>query len=323
MAVASSSGLLAQPGKVHGWFRGLSLATVVSAFALVVLGGVVRVTDSGLGCPDWPLCHGGILPPWQLEAVIEYTHRLVASAIVGPLVLATGVGVWFAYRWERWLLIPATVAVALLLAQAMLGGMTVLSELSPGTVAAHLALGEALLACLVLVAVVAHQGPLSLRPGGGGDGVADRFPMLALISAAAVYLLLLTGSYVTATGASAACSTDWPLCQGSIFPEARLPIIHMAHRVAAVLIGAFLMYTLHLGFRGRHRPAEVRLLSMAAAALFLAQVIVGAFTVWLRFPEALIALHLAMATAVWGATAAVAALSLARQNVPGGEPAHA
>ena len=323
MAVAESSALLSPPSRVHGWFRRLSLATVVSSFALVVLGGVVRVTDSGLGCPDWPLCHGGILPPWQLEAVIEYSHRLVASAIVGPLVLATGVLVWFAYRREPWLVAPATLAVVLLLGQAMLGGATVLGELSPGLVAAHLALGEALLACLILVLIVAYRGPLTLRTSGGGEGITDRFPMLALVSAVAVYVLILSGSYVTASGASAACSTDWPLCQGSVLPEARLPVIHMAHRFAAVLIGGFLMYTLHLGCRGRHRTADVRYLSMAAAALFLAQVAVGAFTVWLRFPQALNALHLAMATAVWSATAALAVLVFAQQGVSGKEAVHA
>ncbi len=131
MAVAESSGLLARQSRALTWFRGLSLLTAFSAFALVVLGAVVRVTGSGLGCPDWPLCHGGLLPPLDAQAIIEYTHRLVASFLVGPLVLATGCVAWLAYRRERWLVVPATVALLLLLGQAMLGGATVLNEL-PG-----------------------------------------------------------------------------------------------------------------------------------------------------------------------------------------------
>lgn len=322
MAVAESSGLLSRPGKVHGWFRGLFLVTVVAVFALIVLGGVVRVTGSGLGCPDWPLCYGGILPPWQLEAIIEYTHRLVASAIVGPLVLATCGVVWLAYRRELWLVVPATVAVVLLLGQALLGGVTVLKELSPGAVAAHLALGEALLACMILVLVVGYRGPLNVRPGSRGGGSTDRFPVLVLISAVVVYLLLLTGSYVTVTGASWAC-TDWPLCRGSVFPGDRLPMIHMAHRFVAAITGVFLMYTLHLGFRGRQRPAQIRLLSMAVAALLLIQVVVGAAMVWLEFPKSFTALHLSMATTVWASVVALAVLSFASRAVPSGEIRHA
>jgi heme A synthase len=306
-----------------GFLRNLTLAAVLSTFALVILGGVVRVTYSGLGCPDWPLCHGQLFPPWQLNAMIEFSHRLVASAVVGPLVLATAVSVWFGHRQERCLLYSTSLAVVLLILQGLLGGMTVLNELSPELVAAHLALGQALLACLVVVAIVANYGPLTLPSYTNVNGVIDRFPVMAMIAAIGVYLLLLTGSYVTATGASAACSSDWPLCQGGLLPVSRLPMIHMLHRVAAVLIGTLLMYFLHFGIRGNHRPGEIRLLSMVTAALFIVQVMVGAFTVWLKFPEALIAFHLAMATAVWGAMVAIAAMSLVRKPVSTGYLMHA
>jgi heme A synthase len=316
MAVVESAGFLAQPGKAHKWLKGISLLTVLSAFALIVLGGVVRVTGSGLGCPDWPLCHGNILPPLELTAIIEYTHRLVASAIVGPLILVTCGTVWLAYRREKWLVIPATLAVFLLMGQALLGGVTVLSELPGEIVAAHLALGEALLACLLLVLVVAYRGPLALRPNSAGNSRPDRFPILAFISAIGVYLLILTGSLVTATGATAACIT-WPLCQGQVFPEHLLPAIHMGHRFVAAIIGALLLYTLHLGFRDQRRPLEVRLLSIGVAGLFAAQVIVGAVTIWLRFPVPLMALHLAMASAVWGTVAALAVLSFTQPRFVG------
>jgi len=322
MAVAESSGLLPKPSRLRAWFHNLSLATVLAAFALVVLGGVVRVTESGLGCPDWPLCHGGVLPPWEPKAIIEYSHRLVASALVGPLVLATCGVAWVAYRREKWVVISASVALVLVLAQALLGGVAVLKELPGMIVAAHLALGEALLGSLILVLVVAHRGPLAWRLGNLGISGKQRFPLLVTISGIGVYVLIMTGSYVTVAGATGACA-DWPMCQGRLVPETQLQTIHMAHRFATALVGIILFYTLHLGFREGQNPREIRFLSMTAAALFLAQVIVGAATVWLRFPVELKALHLAMATLVWGNMVALVTLSFVRGSPPTPEAAYA
>ena len=322
MAVADTSGLLSRPGRALPWFRGLTLLTVLSTFALVVLGAVVRVTGSGLGCPDWPLCHGGVLPPLDSQAIIEYSHRVVASLLVGPLVLATFISAWLAFRHVRWLVVPASVALLLLLAQAMLGGVTVVNELPGGIVAAHLALGEVLLACLILVAVVANKGALQLAPRQRPDGMPDRFPFLILAAAVGIFLLLLSGSYVTITGATGAC-LDWPLCQGDVFPEHRLQAIHMGHRLVAVIIGVFVIYTLHLGIREKHRPSPIRFLAMAIAALLLAQMMIGAATVWLKFPVEIRALHLGIATLVWGMMAWLVTLGFTRQYLPNKEPAHA
>jgi len=311
MTLAASSGPLSQPGRLRAWFRGLSAATALSVFALIVLGGVVRVTGSGLGCPDWPLCYGGFLPPLELNAVIEYSHRLVASALVGPLVLATCVVAWSGYRRERWILVPASVALVMMLAQALLGGVAVLNELPGSVVAAHLALGEALLAC----------GPLRFSKDDlQGTRLAARaahFPMLVLISGFGLYVLLLTGSYVTVSGATAAC-LDWPLCRGNTLPTSTLPMIHMLHRVVGVVVGILLLYSLHLGFRDKRNSVVVRGFSLAVAASFLAQVVVGAVAVWLRFPVELRALHLALATLVWGTMVALASLVFIRPGIPAG-----
>jgi heme A synthase len=322
MAVAGTGGLLSRPSRALPWFRVLTLLTVLSTFALVVLGGVVRVTGSGLGCPDWPLCHGGVLPPLDSKAIIEYTHRVVASFLVGPLVLATFVGAWLAFRHLRWLVVPATAALLLLVVQALLGGATVVNELPGGTVAAHLALGEILLACLVLVWVVSNRGALQLSSGRRPDGRPDRFAFLMLAAAVGIFLLLLSGSYVTITGATGAC-LDWPLCQGDVFPEHRLQAIHMGHRLVAAIIGVFVIYVLHLGIREKHRPPPTRFLAMSIASLLLAQVIIGAVTVWLKFPVEIRALHLGVATVAWAMMAWLAALSFTRHYLPGKEPAHA
>ena len=306
--MAALSSPFASSGGYRYWFQALSLATVVSVFALVILGGVVRVTDSGLGCPDWPLCDGGLLPPLESKAIIEFSHRIVASILVGPLIIATCLAAWIVYRRDRWMVVPATAALVLLIVQALLGGSAVVNELPGATVMAHLAIGEALLACLVIIAVVAFQGPLHSTPPEWAVGKVRRFPVLATVSGVAVFALLMTGSYVTISGSTGAC-LDWPACNGDLFPVHRLQAIHMAHRYVAGIVGLFVLYSLHLGFRGRTQPPVIRVLSMAAVALFLAQVMAGAGAVWTDFTEELRALHLALATAVWTAVACLVVLS--------------
>ncbi len=309
MAVGQSPVFTTQPARIHGWLKGLSLVTVLAVFALVVLGGVVRVTGSGLGCPDWPLCYGKLLPPLEFTAIIEYSHRFVASAIVSPLILVTCGIVWVWYRRQRWLTVPAVLGLVLLVVQALLGGITVLQELPGEIVAVHLAVAEALLACLILLTVVAFRGPLALGRSSTNNGAPDRFPKFAIVSALAVYILILSGSWVTAGGATAAC-LGWPLCQGSLFPQGLPAIIHMGHRLVAAIVGLLVLYSVHLGFRGKGRSPTVRLLSLSVAALFVIQIVVGAITIFAGFPIQLTALHLAMGTAVWAAISATAFVSL-------------
>src|SRR5947207_6393321 len=111
-------------------FRALTVATAIVTYALVVLGGVVRVSGSGLGCPDWPLCHGRLLPPLDVHAIIEYSHRTTAS-LTSALVVLTAVIAWLAWRRRRDILLPATLAFLLLIVQVALGAITVRLELPP------------------------------------------------------------------------------------------------------------------------------------------------------------------------------------------------
>lgn len=305
MALANAQerqGLRAYSSRALPWFQGLTVVTAICTFALVILGGVVRVTDSGLGCPDWPLCYGGLLPPLETKAIIEFSHRIIASVLVGPLILVTVGMAWVAYRRVKWVVIPATIALILLVVQALLGGSTVVNQLPGAVVSAHLAVGEVLLACLILLAVVAFRGPLLLGLSHTIGGRRDRFPLLILAAAVGVYALLMSGSIVTTSGATYAC-VDWPLCQGEFFPDERLPGIHMGHRLLVAILGLFVMYTLMKGSRKGVRPKYVRVLSIAIGALFIAQVMIGAATVWLTFPPEYRALHLAVGTVVWGGIA--------------------
>ena len=284
------------------WLQGLATATVISVFVLVIIGGVVRVTGSGLGCPDWPLCYGKVLPPLEYTAIIEYTHRFVASVIVGPLILVTAGVALARYRSDQWVWIPAAVSVPLLIVQGLLGGVTVLTHLPGGIVALHLATAEALLATCVFVMVASYRTPILTTSARSGDG----YHRWAIAGALSVYAVIVSGALVTAMGATGACVT-WPLCQGQAFPMNHLTAVHMFHRYVVLVLGLLLLYAAWRCWGGTtERGTTLRWLAALTVATFVVQIIVGAATIWLDFQAHWRALHLTAATAVWTAAAGLA-----------------
>ena len=126
-------------------FRVLAGVSAAGVYLQIVLGSVVRITGSGLGCPDWPLCHGSLIPAFDYHTLVEYAHRLVGTA-TGVLILATasvGVALYVRRSVPRGLMLAALGLLGLYVMQGVLGGITVLMKNSPFTVAMHL--GNALL----------------------------------------------------------------------------------------------------------------------------------------------------------------------------------
>ncbi len=146
-------------------FRRLVTLTIAATFALILIGGIVRVSDSGLGCGaagsgthGWPLCEGGILPADSAESVIEFSHRIAATVVTVLIALLA----WRAYRRlrsHRLLVRGALGAIGLVLAQAALGGLTVEHGLEDELVAAHLGLAMLLLGLLYVLRRGAEQTP--------------------------------------------------------------------------------------------------------------------------------------------------------------------
>ncbi|MBI4233889.1 MAG: protoheme IX farnesyltransferase [Chloroflexi bacterium] len=283
------------------WFRALLLAAAGSAFALITLGGVVRVTGSGLGCPDWPLCHGRVIPPLQLHTLIEYSHRLSASLVSILVTVAAGAAFW-RYRRFPWTAVPVFAALAFLGIEVVLGGITVLKELPPTVVAAHLGVAEAIFGML-LVGLVTSWGRGSTLAGGGHP-----FAHWALAAALGTYAVILSGSYVVGNGATWACS-GWPLCQAGIFPSGTLPWVHMAHRILAGTVGLVVVGVGVAGWRLRTSPPAVRRAGLFLVAAMLAELLAGAANPWFHFVPAVRALHLSLATATWGGSVVLAALA--------------
>ena len=132
--------MLARSGSRPGGYALLAVAAAVSTLALIAVGGVVRTTESGLGCPDWPLCHGGLLPPLERAAIIEYAHRTAAS-VVGLLILWVAAWTLWRRRADRALAVLALASLPLLAVQAWLGKEAVERELPALIVTLHLATG--------------------------------------------------------------------------------------------------------------------------------------------------------------------------------------
>ena len=315
-------------------FRVLTVATAAVTYALVVLGGVVRVSGSGLGCPDWPLCHGHLLPPLQLHVLIEYSHRTVAS-LASALIVATAAYAWVRLRGRRDLLTPATVAVGLLGVQVALGGITVLLELPPEIVLAHLATAMALLGAVSVTATRAALPPPP-RPSPGGE---ERLPLpdrdydrIALrwvrAAAAGTFVLILTGSLVVGSGASSACA-GWPLCGGGLdLAFDRLPLIQLLHRGVALLVGALVVASLLVVLARHARNRALRATAALTITALAVQVAVGAAVVRLHLPAALRGLHLALAAGVWAGTVVLTVLVrrpplTSAVATPSGEPRRA
>ena len=297
-------GITGQPGRTKRritWLQGLSTVTAISVFVLVIIGGVVRVTESGLGCPDWPLCYGKVLPPLEYTAIIEYTHRFVASVIVGPLVLATAIVALLRYRHDRWVWVPGAISVPLLIVQGLLGGITVLTHLPGEIVALHLGTAEALLAVCLFLTVASYRTPIARVSEVKGDG-SHRWAIAATIG---VYVVIISGAVVTAMGATGACVT-WPLCQGSAFPMHHLTAIHMFHRYVVLVLGILLLYAVWRCGANKGGDNTLRWLAGLTLLSFIAQVLIGALTIWLDFQAHWRALHLTAATAVWAAAVGMA-----------------
>lgn len=307
-------------------FRSVAVASVLAGIAQVALGGVVRVTGSGLGCPDWPLCHGQIIPPFDTATLIEYSHRLSASMLM-VLVLATTWLAWTYYRSDLRIVASALLGLGLVLVAAVLGGVTVLTELVWWVVLLHLGIAECAVACMVIVAFLGWRPSTEGERQAGKNPSARRLNALVIASLAAAFVLVLSGSYMVGYGAGSSCGT-WPLCRGSLLPGGTAYAIHMGHRFLTVLAGGLILVTAAAAWTRRALQPDLGWTSVTLCLLFGAQVLAGAFVVWTGFTAELKAAHLTLATLVWASLVLLSAAVYAPQRIdapalsstPGGAP---
>lgn len=282
-------------------YRRLVLATLLLAFCVIVVGAYVRLSDAGLGCPDWPLCYGRAVPGDDLGASAlqrawkEMAHRYLAGGL-GLLILAVFFAAW---KGRQGALLAAALVLAVLF-QATLGMWTVTLLLRPAIVAAHLLGGMATLALLLWLffSLGSHRSAPEAR--------ALRLPALSALLAVAAQIAL--GGWVSANYAALACP-DLPLCLGALVPPVdfhnafhvfrelgqanggeRLPAealtaIHWTHRMFALVV------VVVVGWAAFKALSAMRTLAIAIAALLALQFSLGVANVAFSLPLALAAAH--------------------------------
>ena len=250
----------------------LAWSAAVCTYLLIVLGAVVRITGSGMGCGDhWPLCNGRLFPPLDdIGTVIEWSHRLLAS-IVSILVAALAFVAWRTRVARK----SSYTALGLIVPQVLLGAITVKTGLTPAIVVLHLATAMLLLAALLMA-----TRPASALPWRG-------LPLVGL-----AYVTVIFGALTANLGAAAACG-GFPLCNGEIWISAGpLALIQWIHRLLAYSLA---IVATVWAVRARGATPKVFL------GLVVLQIAVGAATVLLGLPSGLQALHVAVGSAVWAA----------------------
>ena len=295
-AVADRLG--SSPRRLSRWLPPLAISTAVAAYVLIVFGSQVRVSDSGMGCPDWPLCSGSVGPIYEFHALMEQTHRYIA-AIVTILAFLTALLAFRARAQRATTVRPAVFTAGVIVVQIALGAVTVFAGNDAPTVAAHLIAGVAMLGGATVTAVCALVPARVTRPTG------PRLGRVAWVAISAAGVLFVSGSLVVNAGAEKDCAS-FPLCPSGQPGDLVWP--HLLHRSIAVLAGiALFTFSVHAWRRWSAAPGA-RALAATLGALVAATATLGIVSALLKAPPAWQDLHLAGAAAVLATSIALATL---------------
>jgi protoheme IX farnesyltransferase len=293
----------------------LAVVSTVSTYLLIILGGITRVSGSGLGCEDdWPLCQGKPYPPLDAIAIVEYLHRTVA-AYIGFLVLAVAIATWISPATRKRTKYMAASAFGLVIVQALLGAVTVWKELPSSIVTAHLGTAMIFFASTLLTAywIALDRGEPAWLVAAGRDPdlVEDRrFSLIAAAGALVTFVLILSGGATSTSGAALAC-WEWPTCGGGqIVPDrtSKYTWINLSHRTIALVGTATVAIVLASALR-RPVTRAARRLAKGAAAIIGLQILLGAAYVVSDGSPWLSAAHLATAALLWAVMLGVAVVA--------------
>jgi cytochrome c oxidase assembly protein subunit 15 len=259
--------------------------------ALVALA-AVRLTGSGLGCPDWPKCYGGTVPPLDTHAVIEYGNRLL-TGFVGLAVIAASVLAWFRHPFRGHLAFFGALLPLGVIGQAILGALVVKYHLAPGLVMGHFILSMLLLDASFALAWCARYEPRERRRSGDRLGV---WAVRGLIPLG--QLTILAGTIATASGPHAGAHEGQLVHRFDFEGTGTLEWVVQRHSAIAAVFGlATIAVWLLLRRPGGERRATRPL--AAVLGLLALQGGVGGLQWALELPPGIVWLHVALATATW------------------------
>jgi heme a synthase len=271
-------------------FRRLTVAVAVALAAIVVTGGAVRLTASGLGCPDWPRCTStSIVAPASYHALVEFVNRVITT-IVGVFVAAVAVGALLRRPRRRDLTWLAWSLVAGFAGQAVVGGLSVIYHLSPPWVMAHFLLSMAMLwAALLLV----HRADPAWTPS--APAAKRELVLLTRLLVAVAAVVLVLGTVTTGAGPHAG--------SGEHIRRLSLPLerVTQLHADAALLLTGLVVATV-FAVRLTDTTVLVRRRAAILVGAVLLQVAIGYTQYFLNLPPGVVELHIAGATVLWCAT---------------------
>lgn len=266
------------------FLRGIHRLAVLLAGYVVLLitaGGLVKSLEAGLSVPDWPLSYGMLNPPrwWEIETVrAEHGHRLIAGTV---LLLTLWLVIWIVRREpRRWVRGVAVTAFAAVLAQAALGGITVLFFLPTAISVSHAGLAQLFFGLLVVLAVTTSRRWVSGEGATNPEAPIGRIVPLATATTVVIYLQILLGAVMRHTGAGLAIP-DFPLAFGGLIPP-RIDFaigIHFAHRMGALAAATLIFWTLGRVLRFASRERSVVVPAWLLALMVLVQGTLGGLVV--------------------------------------------
>jgi heme A synthase len=267
-----------------------ALVTVFATFVLLLVGGTVNPTGSSLACPDWPTCYGSFTPEMTDGVEFEHTHRAVAT-LVGLLTCILGIMIWRLRTDEPELKRLGWAAVAMVVIQGLLGGLTVILKLPPAISMAHLALSMFFFSFMIYLA---HR----LRPPSPGQDQSlspNKAPRIwAAFAAVAIYLQILLGGLVRHSAAGTACGESLPWCNGQAWPLAWPEQVHMIHRYGGIIVGIIVVLAAaNVAWHSlQNKKGLAFQMALISPFLIVLQIVLGVMTVQSRVGVVEVTLHL-------------------------------
>lgn len=307
------------------WLHFYTKLLAASSLLLITAGGLVTSTGSGLAVPDWPNTYGYFMFAFPLSKMMggifyEHGHRLIAS-VVG--VLTIGLAIWLSWcEPRRWVRRLGWLALATIIVQGVLGGITVRYFLPAPISISHAGLAQIFFTLIVSLSV--FTSPAWLKRHGQVDRVDDYLlKRLSLVTPALIYIQILIGATMRHTGAGLAIP-DFPLAFWSLIPPVWSPAIaiHFAHRVGAFVVTAVVVAATGHVLAHHGGRAELTRPAILLAGLVATQLALGAWTVLSAKQVAVNTAHVATGGLLL-VTAVVLALRVHRERFPAAVGVHA